>query len=503
MPYAKGLTGAVSRRSSPVPVRFAIFVLGALLLYAVVQTQIDDVELTEIAPYFFFAIAVQLLPFVVRAKTDLFEPASLAGAQNLLVLVPALTAFIVQRGVSISMLPMVTGRSRIELVQMVAVTYTIGALSYFAGYYLRWGKRITGIFPDIAGRDWHRSRLWLVTAACAAIFIPAYAYFQARVGASLTDITQLAAGKAVWREDSTMSWLMRATGLGFIPILLFISHHFQKFKLRPALLSLFALFVVGFLATRLGQRGTALYIAISALMIVHYIWRRLPTTLIVAFAFGAMVMGNVLGSYRSNRDETTATMPGPTANFNAAETLVEHEDDRQRFAAMAVVLHHFPDRRDYLMGESWAAVATVPVPRWLWPEKTKYFVWRDTNIIPELVGRPVPVNFLAMLYANFSWVGVVLGMGLLGVYQRGMYEWLLKNQKDKNVVVYYSLAVLYLVPTLIQLSAALGYLVPVYVALLFIRKRLAKAPKPALPPRPTEPSQPALPLSATGPTAAE
>lgn len=519
-----------STEGSPIWLRVAAFLLGWLAVCGLIQSQLDDFELIEVAPYFYVAIGLQLLPFAVRAKADLFEPASIASALNIIALVPAFTSFLVQRGVSISMLPLVTGRTRIELVQTVLVGYWVGTISYFAGYYLGWGKRITGVFPNLAGQQWQRGRLIFITLFCTAIFIPAYAYFQSRVGASITDITQLAAGKAVWREDSTMSWLIRATGLGFIPFFFYFANYFKGLDVpkkvpappiiaqvvhilmhvpiffrsargRRALYTLIAFVAVAFLTTRLGQRGVALYIALSLLIVIHYLWRRLPTTLIVALAFVAMVMVNVLGAYRSNRDEATATMPGPTANFNAAETLVEHEDDRQRFAAMAVVFHFFPERRDYLMGESWAAVAAVFVPRWLWPEKAKAFVWRDTNIVPELVERPVPIPYLAVLYANFSWVGIVLGMGLFGVYQRGMYEWLLKNQKDKGVVAFYSLGVLYLVPTMIQLSAAIGYLLPVYAALLFIGKKPRGAKALAAPGGRAE--RPAGSLAEAGPAAAE
>lgn len=531
MPQRRSALGSVSKQTSPTAVRFAIFVVTALVLSGVALSQIDDLEVIEVAPHFLMVIALQFVPFFVRRRADPFEPASLSSFFGLFAIVPAFLSFIVQDGISISMLPYVTGRTRIELVQTVLFGYGAGTVAYYVGYYLPWGRRAIGLFPALAGLEWRRSRLVIVTAVCAALFIPAYAYFQARVGAALTDVTQLAAGKAVWREDSTMSWLMRATGLGFVPLLLLVALTFEGLavprwipgfplvahawhlarhaplffttrKGRRALYTVVALAVVGFLTTRLGQRGTAIYIVLSALIIVHYLWRRVPLTLILALTFVALVITNVLGAYRSQRDPAAAAMAGPTANFNATETLVEHEDDRQRFAAMAVVFHYFPDRHDYLMGESWAALGAMLVPRWLWPEKAKMFVWRDTNMIPELVGRPVPVTYLALLYANFSWAGVVLGMGLLGVYQRGMYEWLLRHQKDKNVVVFYSLAVLYLVPTIIQLSAALGYLAPVYAALLFIKKRAARS---GLPGRPGGAARPglALPAPEPGPAAAE
>lgn len=513
--------GSTARQGSPLGVRLAIFGLLAALVSGVILSQIDDLEVSEVAPHFLFVIALQLVPFVARARPDPFEPASLGSYFTLFALVPAFLSFALQGGLSISLLPFLAGRTRIELVQTVLLAYGAGTIAYYAGYYAPWGRRLTGMFPDIAGYEWRRSRVLMVTALCAGLFIPAYAYFQARVGVAITDVTQLAAGKAVWREDTTMSWLMRAIGLGFVPLLLytaitfqvlraprwaggtpFFAHaahalrHFPVFFRTPrgrrALLTVVTLFVVSLLAVRLGQRGVALYAALSSLIIIHYLWRRIPITLILALTFVALVVTNVLGEYRQNRDQATATMPGPTANFDAAETLVEHDDDRRRFAGMAVVMHFFPDRQDYLMGKSWAVIPAMLVPRWVWPDKVNLFRWRDSNLVVELVGAPVPATYLALLFANFSWFGVALGMAGFGLFQRGMYEWLLRNQRDRSVVVFYSLAVLYLVPTIIQLSAAIGYLLPVYAALVFIKKRAAARSAKAALPAPREP----------GPTAA-
>ena len=49
------------------------------------------------------------------------------------------------------------------------------------------GPRIRNIFPDVAGGTWKRSRFLHVSLVAAAIFLPAYAYFQSKVGVSLTD----------------------------------------------------------------------------------------------------------------------------------------------------------------------------------------------------------------------------------------------------------------------------------------------------------------------------
>ena len=196
--------GSITGKTSPIVVRIGLFLVAFLSVSAYVLSRISDGEVLEVAPYFLFAIALQFIPFFVRVAPEPFEPPGLNSITTLLALVPALTTYVVNDSVQINLLPQVSGRTRIELVQTVMVAYMVGTLSYLGGYYVGIGRRITGIFPDLAGGTWRRSRIIHVSLVAAALFLPAYAYFQARVGASLTDITKLAAGKAVWREDATL-----------------------------------------------------------------------------------------------------------------------------------------------------------------------------------------------------------------------------------------------------------------------------------------------------------
>jgi hypothetical protein len=489
-------------RGSVVP-RIGLFVAVFLGVSVYVMSRISDIELNEVAPYILVAIAVQFVPFLVRLEPDPFEPASLTSVMTLLALVPCLTSFMVNNSVSINLLPQVTGRARIELVQTIMISYIVGTICYYIGYYRSTGKRLQRTFPDVAGGEWPRGRILFVCLVSAGIFIPAYAYFQNRVGVRLTDVTQLNAGKQVWQDDTTKSWLMRAIGIGFVSPLVLLSLNFPKWRWIRGLTVIGVLFVIGFLATRLGSRGLALYWTLNALIVIHYLGRKIPMTVLGAVAFVMLVVTNLLGEYRSRVDDSTASNPGPTANFDAAETLAEHDDDRQRLSAMAVVFYFFPERRDYLMGESWGPVLTAFIPRWLWPEKREHFHMRDTGIVWELVGAPVPVNYLGLLYANFSWIGIVLGMMGWGAYQRAVYEWLLRHNKDRGVVLLYSCYILYVGPTMLQLAATIGYVLPMWAALKFMRK-LPKAVKArALAKKPGEPAAPLLLGPAPAPAAAQ
>lgn len=508
MEKAKKLGGVAKGGTNPVVVRVALFSIVYLGVSAYVMSGLRDGELQEVAPYFLVAIFIQFIPFIVRSRPEPLEPACLASFMTLMALIPGLTAYVVAGQVQLNLLPQVSGHTRVELVQTVMIAYSVGTIAYLAGYYMGIGPRIWRIFPDVAGGTWKRSRFLHVSLVAAAIFLPAYAYFQSKVGVSLTDFTQLAAGKAVWRGNANGALLLRATALGFVPCILLVALNFPGFRWSRAIGTLALLAVVSLLTVRIGQRGAAVYCLLNALIVVHYLWRRIPLSLLSAIGFVVMVAMNLLGEYRTTRnDQYTASQTGPTANFDVTSTLAEHEDDRERISAMAVVFYFFPERKDYLLGESWGPILTTFIPRALWPEKAWTFMWRETTIVRQLVGAPMPVNYLGLLYANFSWLGVLFGMYGWGAFQRGLYEWLLKNPKDRSVVVLYSFAVLYVGPTLLQISGAVGFVLPVYVAIRYMRiappkvKKLLGAKLASS--SPSSPSAEPSPVAAVAPTAAE
>src|SRR5207244_4064473 len=125
----------------------------------------------------------------------------------------------------------------------------------------------------------------------------------------------------------------------------------------------------------------------------------------------------------------------------------------------------------YLLGESWLALAVAPIPRWLWPEKSEFFYWTDTRIAFNVTGIHAPTPFVGILYANLSWFGILVGMFVYGLFHRALYEWLRRHPRDQNVVLMYALVLMYFAPTLLGISAALQYLVPVWLILRFVGVR--------------------------------
>src|SRR5262249_2110758 len=147
----------------------------------------------------------------------------------------------------------------------------------------------------------------------------------------------------------------------------------------------------------------------------------------------------------------------------------------------ALIVQTFPDKMDYLVGESYVALAVAPIPRWLWANKNRMFALRDNLIVYYLTGASVPPSFGGALYANFGWAGVALGMFGWGALQARLYLFMLRRPDDDEAVILYSVTLIHFASIgNLAIADAIGHVVPTAVALWFIREKRA-APVPILP----------------------
>jgi hypothetical protein len=186
----------------------------------------------------------------------------------------------------------------------------------------------------------------------------------------------------------------------------------------------------------------------------------------------AVVAVNILGEYRQKGEAETTFTEGMS---KPVTTVATHEDDRQRLTVLGVIMHTFPERHDYLMGESYYGLVASLVPRWVWPDKGKYFVWRDTAIVYNITGLPAPTPMPGVLFANFSWFGVVMGMALLGAFHRGLYRYAEDAPGDPGTALIYIAILGSFTPTLLGVSQTLQWAVPVVVLVFLVSRAPAKA----------------------------
>lgn len=452
--------------------------LGALAFFA---TRSLATEVSVVATPFVLGIALNVVPFFVRKGADPFEPAAISGLYGAMGLLASFSSILQIGFVDLGPMTNLSPLAKSELAEAVVWSYPIATAAYLAGYYWPGASRFKRVFPRVEGLVWDRTRLVVICGIILAMSLPVAIFFQSRVGTSLTDVTAQAQGKAVWRDDPTQTWILRGIMLSFLPVMLLLaqSAHALRGTRLLAMLGLFGL--VGLFSLRVGQRGVFGMLAIECAALVHYLRRRIPLSLVGALIFVGLIGLNVLGEYRAASDPSNVSRVTAAERFNPTSALADHERDRQRLRAMAVTFYYFPDRQDYLYGATWVGLIATPLPRWLWADKTKYFEWRDNAIVYTLVGESTPVPYHGALYANFSWLGVVLGMFFWGAFQKGLYTWLSESPTDKSTVILYASLLLVQSPTLLAIqNNVLQFVLPIYVILLFIGfRRTTRAAVPA------------------------
>jgi hypothetical protein len=430
-------------------------------------------------PYFAVVLFLQLIPVLWPERVDTCEPVVLNGPTGIFssaYLISSLCYFLFRGGLDMS--PLLGGLSAEESVALcrkVLVAMALTSASFMAGYYNDFlGIRFSRLFPKVQGLEWHTGRLKVASVAIFILACGVYAIFQIRVGVSLSDITQLGAGKAVWRDDPTMTWMLRGVQLAFIPVFLYGVRSLAEGNRFRLLVIAVAMVAAALMNLRLGQRGIPLYALLAAMVIFHYMGKRISAGVLVLALVLSIFASNLMLRWRTEyvvRSVRSAATETSSVGEDILLALGDHEAERQRFAVNGLLFYEWPEKQDYLLGETWLPVFVALIPRWIWPEKGDSFQWADTRIVLTLRGAPIPSPFPAILYINFSWIGLVLGMFIWGGVMRGLYLWLQQQPRDRNLVVLYAMFLLYLGPTGFGISSTLQYVVPVWAVIKFLSWR--------------------------------
>jgi len=449
----------------------ASFLLAFVAALVLLPAATEDHGLRAIIPLYVINVFILLFPTLWPREVDLCAPVVLPWIMAAFVAVSTMLSFYEAGEIRIDLVSMLTPDHAEALASRTLYALAIGQLSYLIGYYSSLGPAIRGWFPTVGGLVWDRRRLSLVSAVTLAFFVAAYVVFQARTGVPLFDFTQYGAGKSAWRDDPTLSWMLRGVMLGMVPVFLYLTRAMAERRLRGFIPALAVTLGISLLISRLGQRGPVAYAILALVFVFHYLWRRVPVILFAGVYFVGLAVSNITYEWRVAPQDTPREMALMRVASDPGQVLIGHENERQRFASLAVVMDAIPDRQPYLLGESWISMAYVLVPRWVWPEKGDSSKWQDTRIVHTLSGAPIPTPFVGILYANLSWIGIIAGMFLFGAFHRGLYEWLRLNIRDPSVVLLYALILNNFGPTLLGISAALSYVLPVYLVIKFAGRR--------------------------------
>jgi len=368
--------------------------------------------------------------------------------------------------------------------QIAAVVRTViwakmlGSTCYLLGFHnQRVTERFSRWFPDLANRPWNRARLRVANALFLVLFLITYVIFQIRLGVPLWDPTHLKEAKAVWRDDPSMSWMMRGVQLIFIPVFFAVVDAFASRKTGRIIVFCGIFLVAAFLNFRLGQRGVPIRAIFGLMLLFHLLYRKLPLVVLAISVLFAIEIMNYTLAWRMDEGATTtariAAEEDDSATGRVTNTLSNYETDRNRLSALTLVFAEFPENRDFVLGQTWLTLPLAIVPRWIWAEKTELYKWGDSSTMATLAQAPIPTPLVGLFYLNFSWFGIAIGMFFWGAFHGGAYRWLNRSRGDVNVVLLYTTIILYFLPTDMGISAFLQYVAPLWVVLRFITDKRA------------------------------
>jgi len=216
----------------------------------------------------------------------------------------------------------------------------------------------------------------------------------------------------------------------------------------PFVVMLYALYIL--IALRLGSRYRLLFMALPMLALWLATHKRLSQWVPIVvccgfglfyFAFGRIRVDLVLRPDVIIRQLAEYFSKGIYTDLLTA-------GDFDAFQNGALLLGVVPRYRPWMWGATLLSVLYNPIPRLFWPAKPspapgQYLI--ELGLGPSIVGHNnFAVSLIAELYANFSWFGVFVGMWVLGLISRRMWEWFSQNRHRQEAWLHIGLFCAYL-----------------------------------------------------------
>ena len=339
---------------------------------------------------------------------------------------------------ALDILMVTDGRLRLRNVFVLFTGLSVPALIYLAagymlfvaGYYVKAGKLIAGLFPIRSGqlRSSRISILTVVTFSFTFAILVAYTYVEGygrRVGGSETGTGSFLDNLVLLGE---MSWIPMSLGLYYYWLARKGSRDrgVGRESAGPKISKGFSFFVWKVMlplqtavGVWIGRRSRIVEVVLIALAAYHYTYRRVPFLTLARYGVLLIAAVPVLGTIRDRmfsnmpRQETRLSLQG------AWDSFMERSSALEGFTIAFENLDSAPAADPW-----WLTFVGGTIPRFLWQNKptttfTKEFsVWITGDKLAEEYGPALPGD----LMLNFGYLGGLLAMGALGVFWRVLYE---------------------------------------------------------------------------------
>jgi oligosaccharide repeat unit polymerase len=311
----------------------------------------------------------------------------------------------------------------------------VGLVAFYAGYFLylpkKGAKFLSGVFSALVGtrRVWNRTRMKTSIVLLTGLILASYLSFIRQKGGLLYFIThwgseRFGAGSGVSYLMYIIDMLQPATWLLFV--------YYRCRAISPRVLFWGYSISASLLLLSLGGRVAVIILWIGLLIVENYTVRRISTRNLLILFVIAVLLTIGFRWLRSNVKRGQISLSTDLTGGGAV-LLAEFTAD---FTAVDLSYFYFssvPTRLDFLHGASIIHVPIFVVPRIIWKEKPVHLgpglaleallpglAKSHTHIAPSIIGD---------LYLNFSYIGIVIGMFIIGMFFRVLNFYLYKGSR--------------------------------------------------------------------------
>ena len=184
------------------------------------------------------------------------------------------------------------------------------------------------------------------------------------------------------------------------------------------------------------SRMAVIEIFLILLLLRHYLYKKLPMRRAALIAIIALFVLGFLGELRkTNKSETFSPLSTVTAVIGKGYFL--------DLGKTSIIANKFPEENDLLYGYSLALSTIAFIPRQIWPEKPVvrigYFVGQEVIKLNNQTG--IPPGFVAELYMNFHYIGMIPIMLFVGLLVGTAYKRMTRYNYSIGSVIFYVMVI--------------------------------------------------------------
>ena len=374
----------------------------------------------------FGSLLVLLAPQVRARAYDLFQPLTFITL-SVFIGMAARTLYVVLVDDATTRDYLLLGRSP-EYLMDAAILVMVALAFFVVGYSVTPPRVDLARWRLLRHHEWRPRRLALLVVVLVVTACISIALYLDRMGIEALGLTELSAKRRLVVQGAQYEfaalgyylWGANLLAYAFYLLLTYVVVTNKRLISWPGIAALFLGATSAVLPIITSSRTEALIPVVYAALIWHYLRSSIKASSLVLLLVAVLSGVIMLGSLRAlNQGRVNAI-----GDYFGIEAILgtRHWLDVTKTAH---ILDAVPEREGYQFGSTLVSWVFAPIPRTLWLEKP---IIRPGQIIGQViyegqfVKTGVPPGFIAELYWNFGYPGAAIGMFLLGVWLRFVYN---------------------------------------------------------------------------------